>query len=139
MGRLFFFFFIAEQNKMKLEVNLIGSKKSELHNCTADVHRTLLGFLFPLFYTSIVPYIMPEKGVNSNINLCILFEKLYERSYLKHVSCFCRTSLLIQRPFSVIRQIFLRHLLNCSKLLQLNLHLLASVIIHHQEQYMPLT
>lgn len=49
------------------------------------------------------------------------------------------TSLLILRPFSVIRQIFLRHLLSCLKLLQLNLHLLASVIIHHQEQYMPLT
>lgn len=47
--------------------------------------------------------------------------------------------LLIQRPFLLFRQVFLRHLLNCSKLLHPNLPLLASAIIPHQEQYMPLT
>lgn len=58
---------------------------------------------------------------------------------IRNVCCFYGTSLFTQRPFSVIRQVFSRHLLNCSKLLHLSLPLLASVIIHHQEQYMPLT
>lgn len=57
------------QNKIKLEYSVTGRKKSELHSCTAGVHRTLLGFLFPLLYTSAILYIMPEKGVNSNIKM----------------------------------------------------------------------
>lgn len=71
--------------------------------------------------------------------ICKLFTKLCEllKACLFIVSM--EPPVPIRDCFFVSRQIFLRHLLNCFKLLQLNLHLLASAIIHHQEQYMPLT
>lgn len=60
-----------------------------------------------------------------------------------NASCFSKCSFMHLHfeqltTFPVTRWISLRCLLNYSKLLQLNLHHLAFVTIHHHEQYMPL-